>query len=107
MFFIHYKEHLSKSDLYYYKKSIFIHREINAQCRGVTLHLPKGWASEYHDGQVNVLSCLPDWASCLATKNWASLNLCFHCRIIFFSTWNFVYCGPNLDLTQYNIAIYI
>jgi hypothetical protein len=25
-------------------------------------------ASEYHDGQVNILSCLPDWASCLATK---------------------------------------
>ena len=40
-------------------------------------------ASEYHDGQVNVLSCLPDWASCLATKSWASLSLCFHCRIHF------------------------
>jgi hypothetical protein len=39
--------------------------------------------SEYHDGQVNVLSCLPDWASCLATRSWASLSLCFHCRIIF------------------------
>ena len=29
-------------------------------------------ASGYHDGQVNVLSRLPDWASCLATKSWAS-----------------------------------
>jgi hypothetical protein len=40
-------------------------------------------ASEYHDGQVNVLSCLPDWASCLATKSWASLCLCFHWQIAF------------------------
>jgi hypothetical protein len=28
-----------------------------------------------HDGQVNGLPCLPDWASCLATKSWASLSI--------------------------------
>jgi hypothetical protein len=59
--------------------------------------------------QVNVLSCLPDWPSCLATKSWASLSLCFHCRInIFYSacTW-FKFClsRAKVDLRQYNIAI--
>ena len=41
----------------------------------VTIRLPG--ASEYHNRQVNVLSCLPDWARCPA---FSGLCLCFHCQ---------------------------
>ena len=41
----------------------------------VTIRLPG--ASEYHNGQVNVLSYLPDWARCPA---FSGLCLCFHCQ---------------------------
>jgi hypothetical protein len=54
-------------------------QKVKPPSRGVIQHLPA--ASEYHDAQVNVLSCLPDGASCLSTKSWASLSLCFHYRI--------------------------
>jgi hypothetical protein len=60
------------------------------------------------DGQVNVLSWLPDWASCLSLPQKApgifkfmfSL-LCFILHVLD----SIIFCGPKLDLRQYNIAI--
>jgi hypothetical protein len=46
---------------------VFFIFDINPEVCNLTLARLPG-ASEYHDGQVNVLSCLPDGASCLATK---------------------------------------
>ena len=67
-------------------------------------------ASEYHDGQVNVLSCLPDWASCLQLpQKLGVFKFMFSLPDKFFIVHvldsNFGFCGPKLDLRQYNIAI--
>jgi hypothetical protein len=58
------------------------------------------------------LSCLPGWASCLATKSWASLciyvfvvrykSFIVHAWFKFYFSW----AEATVDLRQYNIAIY-
>ena len=68
----------------------------------------KDIASEYHDGQVNLLSCLPDWASCLCHKKLGIFKFMFKLLldnffIVHVLDSNFVFCGPKLDLRQYNI----
>jgi hypothetical protein len=66
-------------------------------------------ASEYHDGQVNVLS----WIGQVAFSCHKKLGIFkFMCSlpdkffIVHVLDLNFVFCGLKLDLRQYNIAIY-
>jgi hypothetical protein len=53
-------------------------------------------ASEYHDGQVNVLSCLPDWQVALS-KKWPSLMFSMSDKffIVHVLGSNFVFCEPS------------
>jgi hypothetical protein len=65
--------------------------------------------SGYHDGQVNILSCLPDWESCLATKLGIfkfMFSLSDKISIVHVLDSNFVFLWATArSEAEYNIAI--
>jgi hypothetical protein len=53
-------------------------------------------ASEYHDGQVNVLSCLPDWQVALS-KKWPSLMFSMSDKFFNLDLRHLSFCNNKLE----------